>query len=325
MPQELAIRSGIGRELSPLAVAELRARTASLGLGQSVVPLWVRGRATAVLVARDGAGGALEYLAQSAGPALEVAGRFTDEIERARRHRPASVAAEMQQDLLPPRLARVPGGEIAGSLLPAYTVGGDWFDHATNWEGTWIAIADAVGRGLPAATLSTAPLSALRASRRAGASIEAACEAMHEATRSAGGETSFVTAIVGIYDPPSRVFRWVNCGHPPPLLVRPDGSWEEMTGGATQPLGLFGAERTPYAAAERELQPGERVVLYSDGISERRDAEGRFFGPQGLAGALTFALDEAPCMSVANVERAVLGYDASALADDATHLVLGVH
>lgn len=325
MPAELKIRSGIGRELSKLAIAELRARTASLGLGRAVVPLWVRGRATAVLVARDGAGGALEHLAQFAAPALEVATRFTDEVERARRHRPASVAAEMQQDLLPPRLAQVPGGEIAGSLLPAYDVGGDWFDHASNSEGTWLALADAVGRGLRAATLSAAALSALRGARRSGATIEDACASMHEAVSAFSGRTTlFVTAVVGIYHADTRVFRWVNCGHPPPLAVSPGGEWRELTGATTQPLGLFDGTRS-FAADEQRLERGQRLVLYSDGISERRDPQGRFFGPQGLAGALTFALDEAPSMSVANVERAVAGYAADPLSDDATHLVLGVH
>lgn len=326
MPEELQIRSGIGRELSKLAIAELRARTAALGLGQAVVPLWIRGRATAVLVARDGAGGALEHLAQFAAPALEVASQFTDEIERARRHRPASVAAEMQQDLLPPRLAQVPGGEVAGSLLPAYDVGGDWFDHASNSEGTWLAIADAVGRGLRAATLSAAALSALRGARRSGGSIEESCGAMHDAVRALAieGETLFVTAVVGIYSPESRIFRWVNCGHPPPLVVSPGGEWHELTGASTQPLGLIDNRRT-FETHEHRLERGQRVVLYSDGISERRDADGSFFGPQGLAGALTFALDEAPSMSVANVERAVTAYGADPLVDDATHLILGVH
>ena len=324
MPEELGIRSGIGRELSKLAIAELRARTASLGLGQAVVPRWVRGRATAVLVARDGAGGALEHLAQFAGPALEVATHFTDEVERGRRHRPASVAAEMQQDMLPPRLAHIPGGEIAGSLLPAYDVGGDWFDHASNEEGTWIAIADAVGRGLRAATLSAAALAALRGARRSGAGIEEACLAMHEAVASLDGETLFVTAIVGTYQPESRTFRWINCGHPPPLIVSPGGEWHELDGEATQPLGLFAGGRC-CGPQEHQLERGQRVVLYSDGISERRDPDGRFFGPRGLAGALTFALDEAPSMSVANVERAVTDFDSGPLSDDATHLILGVH
>ena len=323
MPAELGIRSGIGRELSVLAIAELRARTASLGLGQAVVPLWVRGRATAVLIARDSAGGALEHLAQFAAPALEVASQFTDEVERARRHKPASVAAEMQQDVLPPRLAKVPGGEIAASLLPAYDVGGDWFDHASNAEGTWIAVADAVGRGLRASTLAVAALSALRGARRSGAGVEEACEAMHEAVWSVATPSAFVTALVGIYHDDSRMFRWVNCGHPPPLIVSPGGDWEELTGASTQPLGLF--EERSFVAGEHRMERGQRLVLYSDGISERRDHDGRFFGPQGLAGALTFALDEAPSMSVANVERAVVGFGDGALSDDATHLVLGVH
>jgi serine phosphatase RsbU (regulator of sigma subunit) len=326
MPDHLTIRSGIGRELSPLAIAELRARTASLGLGQAVVPLWVRGRATAVLVAQGSAGGALEHLAQFAGPALEVAASFTDEVERARRHQPASAAAEMQQDLLPPRLARFPGGEIAGSLLPAYSVGGDWFDHALNSEGVWIAIADAVGRGLGAAALSAAALAALRGSRRAGCSLEVACSAMHEAVSGAGGENAFVTAIVGLYYPETRKLRWVNCGHPAPLVVSPNGEWHELSSPATQPLGLFDqGQRSPFRAGEHELERGQRVVFYSDGISERRDGQGGFFGQQGLAGALTFALDEAPSMSVANVERAVRGFGPGGLADDATHLVLGIH
>ena len=89
-------------------------------------------------------------------------------IEAARRRKPTTAAAEIQQNLLPPRVARVTGAQLAGGLLPSYEVGGDWFDYAENHDGSWLAIADASGTGPTAAGLGAAALGALRAARRSG-------------------------------------------------------------------------------------------------------------------------------------------------------------
>ena len=111
---------------------------------------------------------------------MELAGGYTDVIDSARRRKKTHAAAELQQSLLPPRIARMGGGEVAGSVLPTYEVGGDWFDYVENRDGAWLAIADATGRRTAAGVLGAIALAALRSARRSGQSVEAAAQAMHQ-------------------------------------------------------------------------------------------------------------------------------------------------
>ena len=95
-------------------------------------------------------------------------------------------AAEMQLELLPPRWRRVTGGRLAASVLPAYDVGGDWFDHAENPDGVWLALGDAMGKGIRAAAMSAVSIGALRSARREGGDAQACCHEMHCAIQDLG-------------------------------------------------------------------------------------------------------------------------------------------
>ena len=89
----------------------------------------------------------------------------------------------MQQNLLPPRIARVRGGRLAGGVLPGYDVAGDFIDHADNPDGVWLAVADAVGKETAAGALAAVAIGALRASRRSGEGLEEAVRAMSRRRR----------------------------------------------------------------------------------------------------------------------------------------------
>ena len=128
----------------------------------------------------------LADIAKQGAAALELAGDYTDYIEAARRRKPTTPAAEVQQQLLPPRIARIAGAQLAGTLLPTYEVGGDWFDFVENRDGAWLAIADAPGNGPTAAGLGAAALGALRAARRSGQDLEDALASVHETVRQLG-------------------------------------------------------------------------------------------------------------------------------------------
>src|SRR4029450_10836002 len=88
--------------------------------------------------------------------------------EPARGRKPPPPPAEIQQNLFPPRIARIAGAQLAGALLPSYEVGGDWFDFVENRDGAWLAMAGAADTGPTAAGLGAAALGALRAARRSG-------------------------------------------------------------------------------------------------------------------------------------------------------------
>ena len=137
-------------------------------------PLWLRGRVIALLLCVGTPVGSLEDIAKQGAAALELANDYTDFIEAARRRKPTTPAAEIQQNLFPPRIARIAGGQLAGGLLPTYEVGGDWFDFVENRDGAWLAIAGAVGTGPTAAGLGAAALGSLRAARRSGEDLEQA-------------------------------------------------------------------------------------------------------------------------------------------------------
>jgi hypothetical protein len=324
LPAELEIFSGLGPELGPVGIAEVREAVERIMPGAVVAPLWVRCRATAVLLAAQDPHGTLPALAEAVGPSFELAAGYTDVVDRARRVRRTSAAAEVQQDLLAPRMAPITGGEVAGSLLPAYDVGGDWFDHAENPEGAWLAVADAMGKGPRAAAVSALALAALRGARRSGDGLEDCCQSVHDVIEGLGREVSlFLTAVVATWDATSSTLSWVCCGHPAPVLITADGDVEELEGDRTFPLGLDLVSHRHFVRNQRTLASGDRVVLYSDGITERRTADGRF-GLEGLVAALRGAAEGSAAATVIALERAVLSASDDPITDDATQLVLRV-
>ena len=322
-PHELEGPLAVGPEIAPDAIPELNARFESMLPGCAPVPMWLRGRAIGVLVAMSTPREPLADIARQGTAALELAGVYTEVFELARRRRATSPAAEIQLNLLPPRNARVAGGEFAGSVLPSYDVGGDWFDFVENRDGAWLAIADADGKGPAAAALGAILLGALRAARRSGAGLEQAVRDMDRVVREVGDSDSFATGIVAHWHAPSAILRWVSCGHSPPLLAPAEGgALEELTAERYPAFG-HADRRLGFRAAERSLRKGERLILYTNGVSERRTATGGLFGLDGFQRAL-----DGTGTSAAATTRAIQGAveDASPqpLEDDAAVVVLAV-
>jgi hypothetical protein len=324
LPATIDITGGLGPEAGALTLDKLAGDIDAVLAGGVLAPLWVRQRATAVLLAARDPARSLNSFARAVAPRFELASGYTDVIDRARRRQRTSAAAEVQQDLLAPRITPIAGGEIAGTLLPAYDVGGDWFDHAENPEGAWLTVADAMGKGAPATAVSALALAALRGARRAGDSLEECCQAVHETVEELGvHEPTFLTAVISTWHSPSSTLAWVCCGHPRPLLVAADGSSEELDGPVALPLGLPGASARRFERGERHLSAGDRVILYSDGVTERRTATARF-GIDGLLAAVRGAEDTSPVATAAAIESAVLGASDERMSDDATQLILRV-
>ena len=321
LPVRVEASGAVGPEFDEDGVARLSAELASRWPGGSVEPLWVLGRALGVLVTTDRGGSELAELARFVAPFFELAGGFTDVFERGRRRKQPSPAAEMQLELLPPRIARVAGGRLVASVLPAYDVGGDWFDHAENPEGVWLAIGDAMGKGIRAAAMSAVSIGALRSARRAGGDAQRCSQEMHRAIVDFGID-GFVTAIVGFWDASASMFTWTNCGHLSPLLVR-GGVVRELTGETTYPLGIIERERS-LPSATAQLESGDRVLFYSDGIVESRMPDGSRFGQRRLERLLLESVGRPPSVAVAAIERAVLDATSGEIRDDATQLLLAL-
>ena len=265
----------------------------------------------------------MSEVAKQGAAALELANDYTDFIETARRHKRTTAAAEVQQNLFPPRIARIAGAQLAGALLPTYEVGGDWFDFVENRDGAWLAIADAAGTGPTAAGLGAAALGALRAARRDGGDLEQALSLMDETVRRLDHPDFYVTALVARWRAATTTLTWVNCGHPAAYLADDDGNLSELEGPRHPALGVGPAEPR-FTPAERQLNPGERLILLTDGITERHLEDGTTFGVEGLRRALASTENPTAACTAMEIQKAVAKSWREPLEDDATVVVMAI-
>jgi serine phosphatase RsbU (regulator of sigma subunit) len=322
-PDRLDAPPALGPEIVPEGLPELYRRLQERLPGCVAEPLWLRGRVTGLLLCVGTPVTPLEDIAKQGAAALELANDYTDFIEAARRRKPTTPAAEIQQNLFPPRIARVAGAQLAGALLPAYEVGGDWFDFVENRDGTWLAIADTSGTGPTAAGLGAAALGALRAARRSGEDLEGALAAMDETVQRLGNPEFHVTALAARWRAPTATLTWINCGHPPGFVVDADGDLQELEGPSHPALGA-GAPDGGFQATERRLRSGDRLVLVTVGITERRVEGGDTFGVDGLRRALERVETPTAAATALAIQDAVTDSWREPLEDDATVVVMAV-
>ncbi len=205
-------------------------------------------------------------------------GLYTDRFFQARRRQPMSLTAEMQWSLLPPLSMATPQVAVAGILEPAYDVAGDSFDYALNDDILHIAIIDAMGHGLEAAVMATVAVAAYRHARRGDVDLPDLYAAMDRAITAQFADDRFLTAQMVRLDVGSGRMRWVNAGHPHPLLLRDRHVVRTLDSPTTLPVGFGGADPL---VSEEALEPGDRVLFFTDGIIEERLADGKRIGGTG--------------------------------------------
>jgi serine phosphatase RsbU (regulator of sigma subunit) len=322
-PVRIRTPVGVGPELIPEALGQLRDLVGDAVEPSRLWPMVVRDRVMGFLLAHGEPTEELSDYAVQAGVAIEIISGYTDVVHAVRRRQETTPAAEIQQNLLPPRLAHVEGADLAGGVLPGYDAGGDFFDYASNADGLWLTIADAAGKGNSAAALSSLAVGAMRASRRAGAGLQETARLTHEAIL-ALDSPRYLTAVIGSWNPRDARLRWINCGHPTPLLIGADGTITELDGERTYPLGMRFGNRS-FPVLEAQVQPGDRLLLYSDGLSERPTGDGERIGEVGLRDIITGLGHCSAAMTVRGLQNAVVGASAEPLRDDATLLVVAPH
>ena len=257
-----------------------------------------------------------------AGHLVHTAGRYTDLIELRRRRRPMNLAAEMQWDMLMPPLAfSSPELAIAGILEPAYFVAGDAFDYSLNGDTFGFAILDAMGHGLHSTLASTLALGGFRHGRRRGLELVVMAEQVDDALVDHFDGDCFVTGHICELDVGTGVLRWVNAGHPPPLLIRGAKVVGELRCEPCLPLGL-GVNVSQIG--EVRLHPRDRILFYSDGVVEARPQGGQQFGVERLIDdAEEFLGSSLPVAEVLRrVVRRLREHRGGELEDDATLVFL---
>jgi serine phosphatase RsbU (regulator of sigma subunit) len=310
----------IGPELDADGLAELRRQLRDMPAAE-VFPLWLRGRAIGVFIAFGRPARSLVEMARQAAAAVTLADRYTDVFAKAQRRKQPKAAAEMQQSLLPPRVSRVTGGEVAGNVLPSYEVAGDWFDVIENADGVWVTLADGLGGATRATASSAVALGALRASRRSGAGISEALVVMHQTLREMPGPRAEMTAVVAHWDPVSRRLNVANCGHVAPVIIRAGGETLHMK--FRDGHGLGGRASPKPAERAEMLEPGDRLVMVSDGVV--KDGEGKAgLGIDGLIKAACSSERATAADTVRKIHTAVLEASEGELTDDATAVCLSV-
>jgi serine phosphatase RsbU (regulator of sigma subunit) len=318
--EELRAPFAIGPELDADAIATLRHDLADFR-GVELFALWLRGRAIGVLIAFGHPREPLTELARQAAAAVTLADRYTDVFASAQRGKQPRAAAEIQQSLLPPRIARVTGGEVAGNVLPTYEVAGDWFDVVENPDGVWITLADGLGDSTRSAASSAVALGALRASRRSGATIGEALMVIHQTLREMPGPRAEMAAIIARWDPTTHELEIANCAHVAPLILRDGGPVETLPFSGTHGLG---ARSTPKPSERSStLLAGDRLLMVSDGVIEPGEGQAGL-GEEGLVKAALRSQRGSAADTVREVHRAVVAKSGGDLSDDATAVCLSI-
>jgi sigma-B regulation protein RsbU (phosphoserine phosphatase) len=235
------------------------------------------------------------------------------ELERAR---------EIQQSLLPKEVPQVPGFEVATAWRPARMVGGDYFDVLRLSEKRLgVCIADVVGKGVPAALLMANVQAAVRAFAGESQSPSWVCSRVNSVLCGNIGTERFVTFFYGVLDADKRTLQYCNAGHPSPILVSSDSVRQLPAHGAV--LGIFPAWE--YRDSMIELSTGDRLLLFTDGITEASGSDGKEFGEDNLAVVVQGSNASPATQLNSRVLAQVSDFCGGQFQDDATLLVIAVN
>lgn len=239
--------------------------------------------------------------------------------------RELEIASSIQRNLLQRTLPSIPGVLLVPVQRQANLVGGDWYDVDVAGSAVTVAVGDSSGKGIGAALMATVVLSVLRAERGLGAGPKRVIERANHALKEATEPDSFTTLVYATVDFNTGTASWLNMGHPSPFVLtarprdgRPRGYFLE--GPRNRALGWF--DDPGVAEAVVQLEPRDRLVLYTDGLLEAKSPQGGMFGEQRLAETI-MSLSSLDCGALGEeLIGQVEGFTAGKLDDDLTVLVI---
>jgi hypothetical protein len=259
---------------------------------------------------------------------------FSDALAAGRRSGPMALQAELVWGCLVPRTFATDQVLVAAMLEPAYRVGGDAFDYSLAGGRLHVSLFDGVGHDLEAGLIASVGMASCRRARRAGNTLAQTAADADDAVARHFGDTRFLTAVLGELNVTTGQFSWIPCGHPPPLLIRDSNVVRELARVPRLPLGLASLDTAaaggrsadgprPGAAAAvytERLQPRDRILLYTDGITDGRSADGTPFGLDRLTDYIIrhskagISVHE----TLRRLNHTILEYQNERLSDDAT-------
>jgi serine phosphatase RsbU (regulator of sigma subunit)/pSer/pThr/pTyr-binding forkhead associated (FHA) protein len=263
----------------------------------------------------------LTTLANVAAIKIENTRLIERQMRAAAMERDLQEAARVQRSFLPEEIPlQLPGLAVAGMTLPCREVGGDYYDVLQRPQGHYLlAVADVSGKGLPAALMMSNFQAALRARADGQDSLGALVAGLNDQLARSYLTNKFVTFFVAEYAPEISALRFSNAGHNPPLLARRSGELERLAVGGL-PLGLFAG--TGYEVGTCQLDPGDLLIIYSDGVTESINDEEEEFGEERLEEIVSGSLGEPPRAVLDRIDEAVGRFAGSqARPDDLTLVV----
>jgi hypothetical protein len=251
---------------------------------------------------------------------------YSDTVERLRRREPMRLAAEMLRAQLPPLTFSTGYLTISGVLEPCYDVGGDAFDYAVNGDIAHLALFDAVGHGsaggMRSVVLASIALAAYRNARRAGLDLAATYHHIDDAVR-AHDTSGLITGVLAEFDQRTGRLKVISAGHPGGLVMRAGKVVKVLPTPTALPV-PYGDERTP-VVVEEALEPGDHLLLYTDGIIEAHARPGgEQFGVDRLIDFTSKAIADQlpPPETTRRLVHAILDHQDNELHDDATVLLV---
>ena len=262
----------------------------------------------------------LTTLASVASIRVENARLLEERFERERMERELELATEIQQRFQPSEAPRMDGYEFQGISFSCYEIGGDYYDFITRHDGKMlIALGDVSGKGTAAALLMSSLHAAIHGQVAARSSLDEVVRSVNQYLADNTPANRFVTLFVAELDPHTGNLKYINAGHNPPLIGRMAGTIEQLSSGGF-PLGIL--HSAEFEVGETQLQPGEALVVYSDGVSEANNLKEEEFGMERLMDVVKRNLGASAAGMRDKVESALSAFTQTAPANDDITLVI---
>src|SRR5580765_1812983 len=235
-------------------------------------------------------------------------------VEKKRIQAQLEIARQVQLELLPDSDPVIPNFDVSAYVFTAEEVSGDYYDWVKVFEDQiGIVVADAVGKGIPAALLMSFLRASLRSCVQIGYAPHIAFSKVNQLLRDSIEDNQFITAIYGILDSTNKTFVFSNAGHNPPLLMKPDGEYRYVEYGDV-PLGMF--PDSHYHQHFIRFEAGQVMVVYTDGITEAANPNGEEYGEDRLAKRVLDGIDLSARQLIDHIRKGVADFTERKFLDD---------